>query len=372
MSPTNTAAWLPAENKTLEVGPAPYTRPSANEIVIKNFAIALNPIDRMVQAMGSKVMPWIKPPFVLGSDVAGEVVEVGTAVTRFAVGDRVVGNAVGTDKRSNLSSEGAFQQYVILRTNLASPIPDDMSYERACVLPLCLSTAASSLFMKKNLGLRLPTASTRKDKTGETILIWGGSTSLGSNAIQLAVAAGYEVITTASPKNFDYVKRLGASQAFDYHSSSAVSDIIAAMKGKSSAGAIAIGNGSMGACIDILAASSGSKSIAAVSVPQPSKLPPKGLDLVRFLFSLLSFFASTWVKCKIKGVKSNMVWGTDLMENEVGKAIYEDFLPDALREGRYVAAPEPQVVGKGLERIQEGMEAVWQGVSAKKVVVLLE
>jgi NADPH:quinone reductase-like Zn-dependent oxidoreductase len=42
--------------------------------------------------------------------------------------------------------------------------------------------------------------------TGKTLLVWGGSTSVGSNAIQLGVAAGYEVVTTASPKNFDYVR----------------------------------------------------------------------------------------------------------------------------------------------------------------------
>jgi hypothetical protein len=56
----------------------------------------------------------------------------------------------------------------------------------------------------------------------------------------------------------------------------------------------------------------------------------------------------------------------------VGRAVFQGFLPGALENGRFVAAPEPLIVGKGLEAIQEGMEMVWEGVSAKKVVVVLE
>jgi NADPH:quinone reductase-like Zn-dependent oxidoreductase len=71
---------------------------------------------------------------------------------------------------------------------------------------------------------------------------------MGSNAIQLAVAAGYDVITTASPRNFEYVQRLGARQAFDYRSSTVVADIIAALRRRRLAGAIAIGTGSAAPC----------------------------------------------------------------------------------------------------------------------------
>jgi hypothetical protein len=59
------------------------------------------------------------------------------------------------------------------------------------------------------------------------------------------------------------------------------------------------------------------------------------------------------------------------MDREVSKAIYEDFMPQALAEGRYIAAPEPVVVGKGLDHIQAALDAQRQGVSAKKVVVTL-
>lgn len=355
----------------MEVKTAPYTAPGKNEVVVKSGAIAINPVDAMKQAMGDMMMGWIKYPFILGDDVAGEVVEVGPGVTRFRPGDRVLGHAVSIDKRSNRACEGAFQEYVVLRDNLVSQIPDSLSYERACVLPLCLSTAACGLFMKDFLALELPTPKTAKNSTGQTLVVWGGSTSLGSNAIQLAVAAGYQVITTASPKNFEYVKKLGASHAFDYSSPKSVPDIIALLKGKKPAGAIAIGDGSMEACIEIVAASSGRKFIAQASVPMPEQIPPKGMALVSFIAGFLWFNVSTFVKCKVKGVGCKFIWGDDLMANEVGSAIYEHFLPDALAAEKYVAAPEPYVVGTGLEYIQEALDAVKKGVSVRKLVVLL-
>ncbi|EOD53023.1 putative zinc-binding oxidoreductase protein [Neofusicoccum parvum UCRNP2] len=372
MPPTNRAAWLTGKQvRPLEVKSAPYTKPGQNEIVVQARAIAVNPVDAMKQAMGDMMMGWIKYPFILGDDLAGDVVEVGPGVTRFQPGDRVVGHAVSIDKRSNRACEGAFQEYVVLRTNLVSPIPDSMSYETACVLPLCLSTASCGLFMQDFLALQHPTPKTPRNSTGKTLLVWGGSTSLGSNAIQLAVAAGYEVITTASPKNFDYVTKLGASKVFDYRSPATVGKIIAALKGKPSAGAIAIGDGSMEACIEIVAASEGRKFISQASVPMPEEIPPKGFGLVSFIASFLWFNVSTFVKCKAKGIGAKFIWGDDLMANEVGSAIYEHFLPDALASGKYVAAPEPYVVGKGLEHIQEALDVVKKGVSARKVVVTL-
>ena len=239
--PTNTAAWLGPRHADLEVKPAPYTHPLENEVVVKNHAVAVNPLEWILQLAGKVIYPWIKYPFVIGSDVAGEVVEAGSAVTRFAVGDRVLAHAVGTDKDSNSSARGGVQHYTVVLERMASPVPATMSYESAVVLPLGLSTASCGLFQQDLLALEPPSA--HPEPKGQTLLLWGGSTSVGSNAIQLAVAAGYEVITTASPHNFDYVKGLGAGQAFDYRSPTVVSDVIAALRGKQLAGALAVGAG---------------------------------------------------------------------------------------------------------------------------------
>jgi len=363
--PTNTAAWLGAKYAKLEVKPAPYTSPRENEIVVKNRAVAINPLDWVIQVAGNIVFRWITYPSVLGEDLAGEVVEVGKTVTRFKVGDRVLGHAVGTDKDRNSPAEGAFQSYTVLLAHMAAPIPGAMPYENAAVLPLALSTAACGLFQKDHLALHYPSAT--PTPTGKTLLVWGGSTSVGSNAIQLAVAAGYEVITTSSPRNFDYVKKLGASQVFDYNSKTVVKDIIAAFQGKTLVGALAIGTGSAELCADIVRACKGNKFISMAS---PSVSFESGMT-VHLVLKLVSSNVSLQVKCRTRHIRTKFIFGSTLKENEVSKVIYEDFLPQALADGRYVAAPEPYVVGTGLEYVQTGFDAQRKGVSAKKVVVSL-
>lgn len=369
--PINSAAWAPAiKTKTspLEVKPAPYTSPGKNEIVIKNGAVAINPVDYVDKELGM-IYRWIKYPFVLGSDVAGEVVEVGKAVTRFRLGDRVVGHAAGTDEKRNTSAEGAFQSYTVFLAHMTSPIPSTVSFESAAVLPLGLSTAACGLFQKDQLALQLPMLPLKP--TGKTVIIWGGSTSVGCNAIQLAVAAGYEVIITASPRNFDLVKKLGASQAFDYSSKTAVNDIIQAMKGQNCAGALSIGHRSAEACLNVLDKCKGDKkflSMATYPIPQPL---PQSFVVLRMASYFLPSFASLYFKSRARRIGIKFIWGTSLMYNEIGPAIYEEFLPKALANGTYTAAPEPEVVGKGLEYIQAACDRLKKGVSAKKMVVSL-
>ena len=371
--PSNTAAWLVAYRSRLEIKPAPYTHPSDDEIVVKNHAVAINPLDWILQVAGSVAYRWIKLPFVLGTDVAGEVVEVGSAVTRFAVGDRVLGMAVGTDKDSNSPARGAFQTYTVVLERLAAPIPSTMPYENAVVLPLGLSTAACALFQSDQLALQHPSADPAP--TGRTLIVWGGSTSVGSNAIQLAVAAGYDVVTTASPRNFDYVRKLGADQVFDYRSPTVVPDIVQALRGKTLAGALAIGQGSAGRCADILASCSGNKFISLASTPVSfDKLATSrrgSFQLPRTLFKIVSLTLRLQITCRLRGIRTKFIFGSTLKNNEVSKVIYQDFLPSALQDGRFVAAPDPLVVGHGLEHVQAGMDTQLKGVSAQKVVVSL-
>lgn len=368
--PANTAAWLNANKATpLEVKTTPYVPPRAHQIVIKNHAVAINPADRIIQHDGTAFMySWLKFPTILGYDCAGEVVEVGPSVTRFKAGDRVVGMAAGLSEKTNDPSQSAFQIYPVLLDHMTSPIPTGLSYQQACVIPLGASTAACGLFQKDQLALQLPSSPPKP--TGKTLLIWGGSTSVGVNAIQLAVAAGYEVITTASPRNFELVKKLGATQVFDYNSPRVIVDVIQAFKDKTIAGALSIGRGAAEACSDVLASSKGNKFISMISYPTLEK-EPKALVGLRTVVFFMSWMATNALKSKVRGIRYKFVFGDTLVSDGIGKAIYEDFLPRALEEGTYVAAPEPQVVGKGLESIQEAFDLLGKGVSAKKVVVNL-
>ncbi|MFZ6654003.1 zinc-binding alcohol dehydrogenase family protein [Undibacterium sp. TJN19] len=373
---TNTAAWISTKRADLTVKPAAYTPPGDHEIVVKNHAVAINPLDWILQNAGELVFSWIKYPFILGSDLSGEVVEVGKKVSRFKVGQRVLAHAVGSDPKRNSAAEGAFQNYTVVLAHMACPIPDTMSYESAAVLPLGLSTAACGLFEKDQMALQHPSVNATQAKvTGHTVLVWSGSSSVGCNAIQLAVAAGYEVITTASAKNVDYLKKLGASQVFDYRSDSVVSDIIAACHGKTLAGAMAIGMGSMEACLDIVHACKGNKFVAMATFPVSFQKMTKGTNLkyqfLRQLPRLVAFMLSMQVKSRLRGIRTKAIFGTSLIANEVSRAIYVDFLPAALAQGVFVAAPEPHVIGKGLAHVQAGLDMQRKGVSASKIVVSL-
>lgn len=337
---SNTAAWITAPKaRPFEIKPAPMGEPQDSEILIQNHAIAINPIDGKLQALA--IYP-LNYPSILGEDVAGTVVAVGPNATRFKKGDRVIGTTAGFGTKRD--EEKAFQAYSILKSNMACEIPDDLSFEHAVVLPLGVSTAASGLFHPEMLNLQLPTEPAQAS-SGKTVLVWGGASSVGSNAIQLGVAAGYEVVATASPKNFEYVKKLGASHVVDYNSATAVSDLVDALKGKKMAGAFdAVGGAAWAPVVEILQQSQGHRAVATVVRGFPD--PPAGVAM-------------------------KQMQSLSIMGNHVGKAVWEDFLPKALRAGKYIAAPNPLVAGNGLESLQDAVDLCRKGTSAQKVVVTL-
>jgi NADPH:quinone reductase-like Zn-dependent oxidoreductase len=346
-TPENRALWLSRPGGRFVVGAAAYPSPGEGEVVVRVRAVAVNPVDNL-PAVGYRVaLPWLRFPAVIGGDVAGEVVQVGPGVTRLGAGDRVLGMAAGTEKNRNSPAEGAFQHYCVLLQNLVATIPDALSFEQAAVLPLTLSTAASGLFQADHLGLALPRlAPPQRD---ETVLIWGGSTSVGSNGIQLARCAGYRVIATASPRNVDYVRGLGAEAAVDYRSKTAVAELLDAVGGRRLAGALAIGSRSLAPAVAI-AAETGSKRVATVNL---------GL-------------AERWRARRPRhGVQVSLVWGGTAKDNDVGAAVYNHFLADALDAGSYRAAPPARVVGTGLEAIPRALQLLKTGVSATKLVVTL-
>lgn len=370
--PTNSAAILDTPRSRLRVEQAPIPRPAAGQIVVRVRAVALNPLDWIIQGTGPVTYRWLRYPVVLGSDVVGEVVELGAGVTRFAVGDRVVGLATGTDRGRDPRSEGAFQQYTVLVEHLAARVPDAMPDASAAVLPLGVSTAASALFQHGNLGLSLP--STSPVGSGAVVIVWGGSTSVGANAVQLARAAGYDVISTASPKNVERVRTLGAEAVFDYNDPSAPHRIATSVGARKVAGAVAIGAGSASAALRVLAMTGGrrltmaSTDVSLDGLASRSRLFPA---MVPVFARIGMSTAGVILRARARGIRASFVWGSSLRDDEVGPAIWQEFLPTALERGVYRPAPEPLVVGAGLESIQAGLDRLRAGVSAQKLVVTL-
>lgn len=154
-------------------------------------------------------------------------------MTKVKKGDRVLGHCVSLATGSN--AQAGFQNYTVVPEITVSPIPDTLSFEQAAVIPLGLSTAAAGLYQTDTLKLPYPTAGSPKS-TGTSILVWGGSSSVGANTIQLAVASGVQVVATCSKRNFDFVKALGATHAIDYNDPSAVDEIVKALQGTKFAG----------------------------------------------------------------------------------------------------------------------------------------
>lgn len=238
---------------------------------------------------------------------------------------------------------GAFQSYVPCPVNVACKIPNNISFASACALPLSVNTAALALFPQHILGLRFPSLSPPSSK--KIVMIYGGSTSVGSSAIQLAKAAGAQVIAVASESNWDYCRALGADHLLDYKKQGWVDQAISLV---STTGLTGI--------FDTISKPSSlepiSKIVASVSAPVP--------------------IATTIPAPAELNLKSDNVFGANIVFDEtLSKAIWFEYLPQALEKGALVPKPDSRVVGKGLEDIQAAIDVQKKGVSAQKVVVEL-
>lgn len=222
MSKQHNAVFLDGKDKPFRVGTVDTIQPGKDEVLIRNKALAINPVDWKIQDSGYFIKDW---PAVLGEDLAGTVEAVGDGVTSFKPGQRVLAHSQFLAVQR--PQAGSFSELVLVPQSAVAAIPDAISFEDASVLPLALSTAAAGLYQSKDsgyLGLPLPTASPKK--SNKTLLVWGGSSSVGTAAIQLAVASGVTVVTTCSGRNQQLVEKLGAKY-FDYNSPSIVGDLVA-------------------------------------------------------------------------------------------------------------------------------------------------
>ena len=146
-----------------------------------------------------------------------------------------------------------------MRQHMLTPTPSHITDEQACVLGLGLGDCSVRLLFplttyRPRHALRIPAPIDVLGKSGKprTVIITGGESSVGSNAVQLAVSAGYQVLSTSSPKNFDYVKGLGATHVFDYRSKTLVKDLLGALAGRELVGAYTIGRGAVEACTAVM------------------------------------------------------------------------------------------------------------------------
>ncbi|KAI3396492.1 hypothetical protein diail_12112 [Diaporthe ilicicola] len=382
---TNSAAWLVGDGvRPLEVRPAPCPSPEwgGPVLIVKVRAVAINHSDVAAQATGMLFQRHVKYPRILGCDLAGEVVQVGwKGVAGIRVGDRVLGLALGGITATSEPSEKAFQEYALVRVCLACVIPDKITYEQACVFPLTMTIASNALFHEDYLELCPPTVPPREpDASSDVVIITAGGSSVGCHAIQLACSAGYWVYSTTSPEHFDTLRKLGAMRLFDYHKRNVADDILSAVReeNRTITGAVAIGIDSLETCRKVLSKYKGgngfrdnNKFIAFIEVPTVVRPPLSPLSMASCIASKALWKKFNTIRSRVAGVQIKLIAVENLCdcENPITRMMFRDFLPRTLDSGHVLPAPQPKVVGKGLEKIQQAFDVLRDGVSAEKVVV---
>ncbi|KAH7112493.1 chaperonin 10-like protein [Dendryphion nanum] len=335
------SAWLDGVGHSFRVGPAEMPKGDANEVIIKNHSIAINPIDWKLRDLGWLIQTW---PMVLGCDGAGVVVDVGSDVHHVKKGDRVIGHAVSL--MSQNPKNVAFQRYVAVETAKVAKIPDSLSFNEACVSPLALDTAGTGLFSDRDQGYLALEWPTLLPKTSDKKpIIYGGSSSVGTVGIQLAAATEAYVVAVASPKNFDLCRSCGVHEVFDHNDPLVIDRVVQTVKAAKPTDFVGI--------------------LDAVSEEESFKI-------VVAMIEKLGSGNLTTVLAGPKDIPSHSKTSCIEGINNIADPLWADLIAPALEEGKLKCLPEPYVIGRGLESVEKGCLTNKKGVSTKKLVIELE
>src|SRR6266571_5338707 len=181
----------------VRLGEMPEPEVRDDDVLVQVHAASLNQLDSKIRDGEFKLILPYRLPLILGNDVAGVVVRVGSRVRRFKPGDEVYA-------RPDQDRIGTFAEFISMNEDAVAIKPKTLTMEEAASIPLVGLTAWQVLIERANL------------KNGQKVLIHAGSGGVGTIAIQLAKHLGAIVATTTSTANLDLVKRLGADIVIDY------------------------------------------------------------------------------------------------------------------------------------------------------------
>ncbi|WP_142829331.1 NADP-dependent oxidoreductase [Planococcus soli] len=168
-----------------------------NQVLVEVHATSINPIDwKLREGYLKDMLPW-EFPIILGWDAAGVIAEVGKNVKHYSVGDRVFARPATT-------RQGTYAEFVPVEMELLAHMPESMTFEQGAAIPLTGLTAYQCIVGFAEV------------KKGDKVLIHAGAGGVGSMAIQIANSIGAYVATTASDKNDELVKSLGANRVINY------------------------------------------------------------------------------------------------------------------------------------------------------------
>ncbi|KAM0350628.1 hypothetical protein ACHAPU_003114 [Fusarium lateritium] len=334
------AAQVPSAKAPLQVREIETPQPGPHELLVKNQIIALQPIDAKIAKVAMLPLPY---PTILGSSFAGIVEKVGDQVTAFQVGDKVVGIKTAGASDSKYS---AYQEYSISPEITTTKVSDDETLDLAVRLVGNLPTIVS--IFNYTLKLERPVPGEEPKSQGKRVLIYGGTSSIGSLAVQYLTQAGYEVVTTFSPKHKDFVSKLGASKIIDHtqESESLIKDLAAA--GPYDIVLDTISTGDTAKLNGEVVAAHGGDSVYAL---QPSFGPetlPAGITR------------------KFEG------WSLVLGKEENAELLewtFKIYFHQALINNKLISVPARKIPG-GLDGLNDGLDLLfYKGVSSEKVVV---
>ena len=336
---SNQAAVLKEAKAQLTIEERPIPKPGADELLVRNAAVATNPVDWKMQSTGNFIESY---PTILGSDIAGTVEDVGSGATHFKKGDRVTGFARVLASKN--PDHGAFQQYTVVQECASTKLPDSMSFEEGSILPMSIATAGTGIFL--SLDIPRPPA---KQQGG--FLVWGASSSVGSAVVQIAKSLGYTVYAVCSPRHSAYAQKLGAHETFDYNDASVVNKITQSLKASNQHVVTAYDaiseHGSAPMCAEILSSSGGGKLCTTIPYPEDAT-KPAGVDAVTTFAARVTSDAQ-----------------------DFGRWLFNEWLEKALADKTYVPSPAIEKVDGGIQAVQKALDIHKKGLSGKKLVIPL-
>ena len=175
----------------------PVPDPGPRQVLVRMVASGVNHADERTRTGEFKAVFRLDLPKVMGGELSGEVIAVGSQVTELAVGDQVYGY-------TGVVVMGTWAEFVVVDADALAPAPRSISLVQAAALPVVALTAWQSLV---TIGRLQP---------GQTVMVHGGAGGVGSAVIQLAKHLGATVATTASASSAETVRQLGADIVIDY------------------------------------------------------------------------------------------------------------------------------------------------------------
>ena len=215
---THPAVVTVAPGQPLEVQQIPTPPPKDNEIRVRAGWTASTPLD-LHQADGGLL---VNHPQILGDGTAGTIVEIGTGVTKYKVGDLVFGFTWRNQ------AEKAHQEFIVAPEFLFGKLPRNITMQQAVTVPNNFVTVWHTL--TKDFGFELPWPKPkvyRPEQKDALILIWGGSSSVGQYALQILRWYGYNnLVATAGKAHHEKLRRYGAARCFDYRDANVEMDLL--------------------------------------------------------------------------------------------------------------------------------------------------